>query len=216
MRAKQQSRIRWLKEGDANTGFFHAAIKARRAKNLILNLNDNGVTTSDPLRITHLFSTRFRHLFNQSHATTRIPQDLIHRVLNLEDNRPLCALASMEELHSVIKHLNANQAPGVDGYNGMFYQAAWPIITKDLLEDVNNILHAGKLLTKVNHTLICLILKKAIPDSVDDYRLVALCMLCIVSSPSCWPIASNHFCRSLLTSITRLSSVGDASQIPFS
>ena len=33
--AKQQSRIRWLKEGDANTGFFHAVIKARRARNLI-------------------------------------------------------------------------------------------------------------------------------------------------------------------------------------
>ena len=53
----------------------------------------------------------------------------------------------MEELHSVIKHLNPNQALGIDGYNGMFYHAAWPIIAKDLLDAVNNILQAGKLLT---------------------------------------------------------------------
>ena len=128
MRAKQQSRIRWLKEGDANTGFFHAVVKPRRARNHIWNLTDNGVTTIDGTRIAQLFNDRFRNLFNQNHVTRRIPLDLLHKEFNVEDNWRLCEATTMDELHSVIKHLSTNCAPGIDGFNGMFYQVAWPII----------------------------------------------------------------------------------------
>lgn len=175
MRAKQQSRIRWLKEGDANTSFFHAAVKARRARNNIRNLDDNGVLINGRTRILQLFMNRFRHLFNQCQATRSIPPGLLHRAISNEDNQMLCALATMEELHSVIKCLNPNRVPGVDGFNGTFYRAAWPIIAEDLLVAVNNFLHVSKLLTQVNHTLLCLVPKKAIPATVDDYRPIAIC-----------------------------------------
>ena len=175
MQAKQHSRIRWLKEGDANTSFFHAAIKARRARNHIWNLSDNGTTTTDGVRIAQLLNDRYRMLFNQPHIHRRIPLDLLCRELNEEDNRGLCAAATMVELNSVIKHLNPNRAPGIDGFNGMFYRVAWPIIGEDLLAAINNILKANKMLKQVNHTLICMIPMVAIPASVDDFRPIAVC-----------------------------------------
>ncbi|MCI13230.1 hypothetical protein A2U01_0034346 [Trifolium medium] len=35
---KQKSRMRWVKDGDANTRYFHASIKGRRRKNQIVSL----------------------------------------------------------------------------------------------------------------------------------------------------------------------------------
>ena len=52
--ARQQSRIRWLRDGDANTAFFHASIKARHARNTIQNLEVDGRLINDPLSIGRL------------------------------------------------------------------------------------------------------------------------------------------------------------------
>ncbi len=40
MKWRQRARIQWLKEGDANTKFFHLAANARRKKNFIGRLSD--------------------------------------------------------------------------------------------------------------------------------------------------------------------------------
>lgn len=39
----QRSRVRWFKEGDANTSFFHACVKRRKRSNAVLTLKvDDG------------------------------------------------------------------------------------------------------------------------------------------------------------------------------
>ena len=81
----------------------------------------------------------------------------------------------MEELHDIIKGLNSNRAPGVDGFNGGFYRTAWHIIVKDLLGGVNNFLKSGSLLRQVNHILLCLIPEKVITALAEDYRPIVLC-----------------------------------------
>ena len=81
----------------------------------------------------------------------------------------------MDELQTVITSLNPNRAPRADGFNGAFYHSTWTIIATDLLAAVNNFLRYGKLLAQANHTLLCLIPKKTIPATLDDYRPIALC-----------------------------------------
>ncbi|CAA7028738.1 unnamed protein product [Microthlaspi erraticum] len=44
----QKSRVRWLKEGDSNTGYFHKAVTANLARNVIHYLrNEEDVKVSD-------------------------------------------------------------------------------------------------------------------------------------------------------------------------
>lgn len=81
----------------------------------------------------------------------------------------------MDELQTVVRSLNPNHIPGLDGFNGAFYRATWSTIANDLLAIVNNFLRSGRLLAQVNHTLLCLVPKMPIPASVDNYCPITLC-----------------------------------------
>jgi hypothetical protein len=46
-RVRQKSRLTWLRQGDANTKFFHIMVNARKKKNLIHSLQSgNGIAIS--------------------------------------------------------------------------------------------------------------------------------------------------------------------------
>ena len=120
----QQSRIKWLKEGDANTAFFHASTRARRARNTIRNIEANDSLVTDQQHIIQLFIDRYRHPFNQQHQIRAITKDLITTSITASDNQQLCTLASMDELRTVIAKLNPNRALGADGFNGAFYRSS--------------------------------------------------------------------------------------------
>ena len=59
LQAKQQSRVRWLREGDANTAFLHASMRARRARNTIKNIEANDVLVTDHQSIVQLSVDRY-------------------------------------------------------------------------------------------------------------------------------------------------------------
>ena len=172
--AMQQSKIRWLREGDANTAFFHASMRARRARNTIRNIEANDTLVTDQQNIIQLFIDQYRHLYNLQNHIRNIPADLFTPAITVSENQQLCTLASMDELRIVITNLNPNRALGA-WFNGAFYRSSWTIIAIDLQAVVNNFLRSGKLLAQVNHTLLYLIPKKTIPATFDDYRPITLC-----------------------------------------
>ena len=150
-------------------------MQERKARNTIRNIEENAVCISNNQSIVQLFLTRYSLLFNQQVNTQPIPLAIQLNTISEEENHRLCALATMEEIHLVVSRLNPNSALGIDGFNEAFYRATWSTIAYDLLDAVNNFLRSGKMLAEVNHTLLCLIPKKAIPATVDDYRPIALC-----------------------------------------
>ena len=60
---KQKSRIQWLKLGDQNTSFFHKAIKARNARNVIKAITmANGCRIEDPEAIKQEAVAHFQNI----------------------------------------------------------------------------------------------------------------------------------------------------------
>ncbi|XP_020881895.1 uncharacterized protein LOC110228556 [Arabidopsis lyrata subsp. lyrata] len=60
---RQKSRIKWLKDGDANTRFFHMAVIAHRAKNLIKFLRgDDDSKVDNVQQIKDMIITYYTHL----------------------------------------------------------------------------------------------------------------------------------------------------------
>jgi hypothetical protein len=60
--ARQRSRLRWLKDGDANTKLFHAVANGRRTKNFIPAIRHNDVLISDQNRKEDIFSDYYMGL----------------------------------------------------------------------------------------------------------------------------------------------------------
>lgn len=70
--------------------------------------------------------------------------------------------------------MHPEKAPGLDGMTTLFFQRAWHIIKKDLLEMVNNFLLTGMLDTRLNTTNICLIPKTERPTKMTEMRPISL------------------------------------------
>jgi hypothetical protein len=62
---RQKSRVRWLKEGDKCTKFFHQVASANRRNNTIESLMVNGIPTSDPACIGEHVVNYYKSLFTE-------------------------------------------------------------------------------------------------------------------------------------------------------
>ena len=93
--ARQQSRLLWLKEGDANTGFFQSYASARRRRNHIFKLQKEGseATTQqamDELAVDHFgkligIPGQRQHCLNLQHLD--LPHvDTVHLERDFSDN----------------------------------------------------------------------------------------------------------------------------------
>ncbi|XP_056862666.1 uncharacterized protein LOC130510404 [Raphanus sativus] len=174
---QQRSRIQWLKQGDRNTGFFHAATRTRRALNSIPVLEDaQGGAVYEEKDITRVISDYFTQIFstNGNNSFSQI-QDLLSRKVTPEMNEMLISIPSDSEIREVVLSINGNKAPGPDGFSATFYQAYWHIVSVDVIRDVRNFFISSYLHPQQNETHIRLIPKITGPRSVADYRPIALC-----------------------------------------
>lgn len=81
---RQKSRIRWLKEGDANTSFFHKSVIANLSRNIIYMLRDDvGIRVTNPLSLKNMVIQYYTDLLgvqNSAVQTYSVSQiQTIHR-----------------------------------------------------------------------------------------------------------------------------------------
>jgi hypothetical protein len=135
-RKRQCARIANIKEGDANTRFFHMKVNARRRKNHIHRLkHNNGWVTEH--------EAKEEIAYNHFHAAIgrggRRNCDLNWDELLFEDPglQSLGDPFSEEEVRNAINLMPSDKAPGPDGYTGAFFKKCWDIIKVDVMEVVH-------------------------------------------------------------------------------
>ncbi|XP_039120732.1 uncharacterized protein LOC120257303 [Dioscorea cayenensis subsp. rotundata] len=134
---RQRSRVKWLREGDANTKFFHSVANGRCNHNHIAEVDFEDNSVKGDADIGRIFTTFFRGQF----GTKRDFRFLIDwNVLlankpriNLED---LKTPFSSEEIFAAISKLGADKAPGPDGFPILFFRKYWHILKTDLCKIV--------------------------------------------------------------------------------
>ena len=178
---RQKSRIRWLHEGDANTRFFHRAVIAHQAINLIKFLRaEDGLRVDNVDQIKGMLVTYYTHLLGTPSAN--VTPFSVDRIRGLQSfccdsslATKLSAIPSSEEITQVFFAMPRNKAPGPDGFPVEFFLEAWTIVKDSVVAAIREFFISGHLGKGFNATAITLIPKVIGADQLFQFRHVACC-----------------------------------------
>lgn len=173
-RARQHSRLTWMRKGDTNTKFFHLHANMRKKKSFISTLNgESGIATTQESK-SDLAHNHFSSLLGSPSIRTKAI-NWAELGLQSHDLEDLDVPVTKEEIERVIKELPAEKAPGPDGFIGIFYKSCWSIIKEDVLQAISSFFnHRTSRLSIINEAHIVLLPKTQEANSLSEYRPISL------------------------------------------
>jgi len=179
----QQSRLLWLKDGDANTKYFHSVLSNRRRRNAIASLMVNGSLIEG---VQPIWNAVFTH-FKQHFAVTDIHRPGVDN-LNFKNLFPmegsgLIKPFSVAEVKAAVWDCDSYKSPGPDGVNFGFLKDFWEDVKGDVMRFITDFHRNSGLTRGINNTCIALIPKVDSPQWLNDFRPISLvrCLYKILS-----------------------------------
>jgi hypothetical protein len=167
----QRAKINWLKFGDKNSNFFHAALVERKRQNRVVRLDVAGYNISDDKEMKSEATRFFKDLFSTSgprnyEAFLSPFESKVTHEMNVDLMKPI----TIEEVENAVQDLGSLKSPGPDGFPGLFYSKFWPEIGTDIFQAIKNIFAGKTILKDINQTFIALIPKINFPSSLNHFR----------------------------------------------
>ena len=175
----QKSKITHIKLGDGNNAYFYANVKERNRTNGIHTLQSlDGRTLSNDKEIEdEIVGFYINLLGTASESLDAIDLDTIRNgpQLTNDQKRMLIQPVTDNEITKIVKGLNDNKAPGIDGFNSKFFKASWSIIGKKVTHAVKDFFKTGKMLKAISNSLVTLIPKTDNAKTIKEYRPISCC-----------------------------------------
>lgn len=89
----------------------------------------------------------------------------------------LCVPVTRGEIDQALAAINDDKAPGIDGYNAVFFKKAWHIIKEDVYQGVLSFFQTGVMPLSINCTKVTLVPKVPQANHVKLFRPIACCSL---------------------------------------
>jgi hypothetical protein len=128
----QRSRTKWLKEGDANTKFFHGCVKARSKFNSISALRVDEGWLDTPFLIKAAVSSYFEGHVSSTDEARPTLDGVVFPMISEEDNFDLVSPFTLVEIEEVVRCSDGNKSPGPDGFNFAFLKNFWEMLKGDI------------------------------------------------------------------------------------
>lgn len=126
----------FLAEEDANTKFFHLMACHRKRRNFIQSLHIQGTEiVSEGGKANALYHYYDQVLGSAFGRSRRLDLDRIGLPSVDLSNVEVCFTEA--KIWVVISEMPNDKAPGPDGFTGLFYKMAWPIIKVDIVNAFN-------------------------------------------------------------------------------
>jgi len=170
----QQSRLLWLKDGDANSKYFHSVLSSRRRRNSLVSIVENGVVVEGVQPIRNVV---FQHFFNhfKACAIERPGVDnLAFKTLSYVEGGGLIKPFSPEEVKAAVWDCESFKSLGLDGVNFGFLKEFWQDLKENIMRFINEFHRHSKLSRGINYTFIALIPKVESMQKLNEFRLISL------------------------------------------
>jgi hypothetical protein len=173
-RKKQSARIANIKEGDANTKFFHLRVNGRRRKNYIQRIKHNNGWITDHVAKEHVVHNHFNAVMGRGNArSVDFNWEAIHF-----DNPNLASMGdpfTEDEVRNAINQMPSDKAPGPDGFTGVFFKRCWSIIKGDIMKVIERFgeLHVHNF-HWLNSANVALLPKKDGAEEISDFHPISL------------------------------------------
>jgi len=181
----QQARVRWLRDGDANTKFFHSVMSRRRRHNALASILVDDVVVEGVQPIRNAVFTHFANHFKAATVTRPSVSNLQFGSLSVADGVSLIKPFLVEEVKAAVWECDSFKSPGPDGINFGFLKDFWADMKEDIMRFVSEFHRNGKLSKGINTTFIALIPKVDSPQKLNDFRPISLVGVCIKSWRNC-------------------------------
>ncbi|XP_056698699.1 uncharacterized protein [Spinacia oleracea] len=166
---RQKSRLQWLNAGDSNNKFFFDTVKERHRVNRISKLtDDNNNKLVKPDEIQAEFLKFYGALLGTSVVVLPIidPTMRARATLIYSDISYLCQPVTDVEIDLAMQGIDGDKAPGIDGFNAIFFKKTWKVIKIDVYAIVKDFFAHKAMLAQVNSTTITLVPKVPNPYKV--------------------------------------------------
>lgn len=95
--------------------------------------------------------------------------------MEVKDTDELEKKVSKDEIFQTIKRMGSFKAPGLDGFQAIFFKSQWHVVGEDFCELVCSVFDNPSLVGETNITLLTLIPKKDVVTNMRDFRPISLC-----------------------------------------
>lgn len=138
--ARQRSRALYLKEGDHNTGFFHARARERRYTNRIKSLTrEDGVVLHRQAELEEHAAEFYGNLFSaQEESNPELVTDYVPAKVTEGMNDQLLRPFTDNEIESALFMMHPDKSPGPDGLTAGFYIRHWHLLREAVCKAVRN------------------------------------------------------------------------------
>lgn len=173
-RKSQCARIANLKDGDANTKFFHHRINARRRKNHIHRIKHAQGWVTEHEGKEKIIHDCFSEVMGRGDLTI---SDFNLDELNIQphDLHELDSPITEEEVLAAIKEMPSDKAPGPDGFTGLFFKKCRGLTKHDVMRVIHRFdsLNTSNL-QWLNSANVVLLPKKEGEEGITDHRPISL------------------------------------------
>ncbi|RVW86537.1 putative ribonuclease H protein [Vitis vinifera] len=131
---RQKARVKWVKEGDCNSKFFHKVANGRQNRKFIKVLeNDRGLVLNNSESIKEETLKYFEKLYASPSGESWRVEGLDWSLISSESASRLESPFTEKEISYVIFQLDRDKAPGLDGFTIAVFQDCWDVIKEDLV-----------------------------------------------------------------------------------
>ncbi|GKV22991.1 hypothetical protein SLEP1_g32784 [Rubroshorea leprosula] len=112
---RQKARKAWLKNGDANSKYFHRCIKSRQRRNEINCIEVNGNQLVGVQEVKDGIANHFQKLFQEENWVRPVLDGVDFKHITSQQAATLTAPFSEDEIKKAVWDCSSSKAPGPDG-----------------------------------------------------------------------------------------------------